>query len=215
MITVAMVDDHKLLRNGLSSFIRNNPDFEVLFEADNGIDLQQKIKQHPLPNVILMDINMPLMDGYSTTQWLFQNYKEVKVIALSMYDSEECIIRMLRCGAKGYILKDAEPSELLRAMDEVHRHGFYYSPMVAHHLIHIINNTETDPKQVPAKLLSERELELLHFMASEMTYKEIADKMFLSPKTVEGYREKICEKLQVKTRVGLVMYAIRNGIVKL
>lgn len=215
MITVAMVDDHKLLRNGLSSFIRNNPDFEVLFEADNGIDLQQKIKEHPLPNVILMDINMPLMDGYSATQWLFQNYKEVKVIALSMYDSEECIIRMLRCGAKGYILKDAEPSELLRAMDEVHRHGFYYSPMVAHHLIHIINNTETDPKQVPAKLLSEREMELLHFMASEMTYKEIADKMFLSPKTVEGYREKICEKLQVKTRVGLVMYAIRNGIVKL
>lgn len=215
MITVALIDDHKLLRNGLSSFIRNNPDFDVLFEADNGIDMQQQLEKHPLPNVILMDINMPLMDGYSATQWLFQHHKQVKVIALSMYDSEECIIRMLRCGARGYILKDAEPSELLRAMHEVQRHGFYYSPMVSQHLIHIINNTETDPRLVPAKLLSEREMELLHLMASEMTYKEIADKMFLSPKTVEGYREKICEKLQVKTRVGLVMYAIRNGIVKL
>lgn len=215
MISVALIDDHKLLRNGLSSFIGNTPGFKVLFEADNGIDMQQQLKEHPLPDVILMDINMPLMDGYSATQWLFLHHKQVKVIALSMYDSEECIIRMLRCGARGYILKDAEPSELLKAMDEVYRHGFYYSPMVSQHLIHIINKTETDPKQVPAKLLSERELELLHLMASEMTYKEIADKMFLSPKTVEGYREKICEKLQVKTRVGLVMYAIRNGIVKL
>ena len=211
-IKVALVDDHKLLRNGLSNFIKSTPDFEVLFEADNGIDLQDKIKGKTLPDVVLMDINMPLMDGYDATQWLYQNHPSIKVIALSMYDSEECIIRMLRRGAKGYLLKDTEPAELIKAIIETKTNGYYYTPMVAKQISLMINDSEVEQKN--ASILTDRELELLQLMASEMTYKEIADKMCLSPKTVENHREKICEKLQVKTRVGLVMYAMKNGLIK-
>lgn len=212
IIAVALVDDHKLLRNGLSNFIKSNPDFNVVFEADNGADLQEKIKAAALPDVVLMDINMPLMDGYDATEWLYKHYPSVKVIALSMYDSEECIIRMLRRGAKGYLLKDTEPSELIKAIRETKQNGYYYTPMVARQISLLINDKENEQKN--ASVLSEREMELLQYMASEMTYKEIADKMNLSPKTVENHREKICEKLQIKTRVGLVMYAMKNGIVK-
>lgn len=212
MISVALVDDHKLLRSGLSNFIKTNPEFRVLFEADNGLDLQEKMKAKDHPDVILMDINMPLMDGYDATRWLHTRHPQVKVIALSMYDGEECIIRMLRCGARGYLLKDTEPAELTKAIQETHLNGFYYTPMVSRHIAHLIHDTETDKKTTTA--LTERELELLQYMASELTYKEIADKMFLSPKTIEGHRERICDKLQIKTRVGLVMYAIKNGIVK-
>jgi DNA-binding NarL/FixJ family response regulator len=211
-IYVALVDDHRLLRNGLSNFIKSTPNFEVLFEADNGVDLQGKIKANTLPDVVLMDINMPLMDGYDATLWLYQNYPSVKVIALSMYDSEECIIRMLRRGAKGYLLKDTEPAELIKAIIETKQNGYYYTPMVAKQISLMINDTEVEQKS--ATVLTEREMELLQLMASEMTYKEIADKMCLSPKTVENHREKICEKLQVKTRVGLVMYAMKNGLIK-
>jgi len=211
-ISVALVDDHKLLRNGLSNFIKSNPDFKVVFEADNGIDLQEKIQTQALPDVVLMDINMPLMDGYDATEWLYKHHPAVKVIALSMYDSEECIIRMLRRGAKGYLLKDSEPSELIKAIQETKENGYYYTPMVARQISLLINDKENEQKNALA--LSEREMELLQYMASEMTYKEIADKMNLSPKTVENHREKICEKLQIKTRVGLVMYAMKNGIVK-
>lgn len=214
MISVALVDDHKLLRSGLSNFIKTNPEFRVLFEADNGLELQEKMKSvDNIPDVILMDINMPLMDGYEATRWLHVYHPSVKVIALSMYDGEECIIRMLRSGARGYLLKDTEPAELTRAIQEAYQNGFYYTPMVTKHIASLINDTESDRKSTPT--LTDREIELLQFMASELTYKEIADQMFLSPKTIEGHRERMCEKLQIKTRVGLVMYAIKNGIVKI
>lgn len=210
--SVALVDDHRLLRTGLSNFIKTNAEFEVVFEADNGLDLQEKMQQHPAPDVVLMDINMPLMDGYDATRWLHKTHPEVKVITLSMYDEEACIIRMLRCGARGYLLKDSEPAELTRAIKETRQHGFYYTPLVTRHIAGMLrDNDEGKKAQVN---LSERETELLQFMASELTYKEIAEKMFLSPKTIEGYREKLCEKLQLKTRVGLVVYAIKNGIVR-
>lgn len=212
MITVALVDDHRLLRSGLSNFIKTSPDMEVLFEADNGVEMQDRIAARGKPDVILMDINMPLMDGYDATRWLHGYHPDIRVIALSMYDGEECIIRMLRCGARGYLLKDAEPAELIRAIRETHQNGFYYTPVVSKHIAHILHESEQDKKS--SNSLTEREIELLQFMASELTYKEIADKMFLSPKTIEGHREKICDKLQIKTRVGLVMYAMKNGIVK-
>lgn len=211
MISVALIDDHKLLRSGLSNFIKNSLGFTVLFEADNGKDMQEKISPAIIPDIILMDINMPIMDGYLSTQWIYKNHPQTKVIALSMYDSEDCIIRMLRCGARGYLLKDVEPSELLRALEEVHKNGFYYSALVSRHVVHLINKNEDDPN-APVTL-TPKEIELLQLMASELTYKEIADKMFISHKTVDGYREKIGEKLQIKTRVGMVMYAIKNGIV--
>jgi two-component system, NarL family, invasion response regulator UvrY len=213
-ILVALADDHVLLRNGLANLIRSFDQYEIVFEADNGKDFIQKLSTHPTPQLVLMDINMPEMDGYDTALWLKKNHPDVKVLALSMYDNENAIIRMLKNGAKGYILKDIDPLEFKTALDALVRKGFYYSELVTGKLIHAVNNLD-EPDQ-PIKnitALNEREIDFLKYACTEMTYKEIADKMFLSPRTIDGYRDALFEKLNCKTRVGLVMYAIKNGIV--
>jgi two-component system, NarL family, invasion response regulator UvrY len=211
-IKVALADDHVLLRNGLAGLINSFDEYTVVFEADNGNDLQKKIQKENAPDLVLMDINMPAMDGFATAQWLRQNYPLIKVLALSMYDNENSIIRMFKAGAKGYILKDSEPSELKAALDSIMQKGYYYSELVTGKLIHSINKSEEDKGN--SWQLNDREIEFLKYAATEMTYKEIADKMFLSPRTIDGYRDALFEKLNLKTRVGLVMYAIKNGIVQ-
>ena len=213
MAKIALVDDHSLLRMGLASLVESQGN-TVLFEADDGKEFIKKLDGQDLPHIVLMDINMPEMDGFETTQWLRQNHPGVHVLALSMYDNETSIIRMLKCGAKGYILKDSEPAELKTAIDDIISKGFYYSDLVSGKLMHAINklDDETDDLKnlVP---LNDRETDFLKYACTEMTYKEIADKMFVSPRTIDGYRDALFEKLHVKTRVGLVMYAIKNGIV--
>jgi len=213
-IKVALVDDHILLRNGLANLVRGFDNYEVLFEANNGTHFIEQLKDDTVPDIVLMDINMPDMDGYETAQWLKKNHPDVKVLALSMYDNENAIIRMLKNGARGYILKDTDPKEFRTALDDLVRKGFYYSELVTGKLIHAVNNLD-EPEQNLKNLinLSEREIDFLKLACTEMTYKEIADKMFVSPRTVDGYRDALFEKLNLKTRVGLVMYAIRNGIV--
>ncbi|RXK59808.1 response regulator transcription factor [Lacibacter luteus] len=213
-IKVALADDHVLLRNGLAAVVGSFGDYAVLFQADNGKHFQQQIKEHGEPDIVLMDINMPEMDGYATSQWLKEHYPLVQVIALSMYDNENAIIKMFKAGAKGYILKDSEPPELKRALDSVREKGFYYSEMVTGRLIHTINKMdEANAPKNEVNGLNDREVEFLRHACTEMTYKEIAEKMFLSPRTIDGYRDALFEKLELKTRVGLVMYAIKNGIV--
>jgi two-component system invasion response regulator UvrY len=210
---VVLVDDHVLLRNGLASHINSLDGYHVIFEAGNGNDFIKKLGTLSIPDIVLMDINMPVMDGYETTNWLKQNHPEIKVLALSMYDNEQSIIRMLKCGAKGYILKDIEPAEFRAALDSLVSKGFYYSEMVTGKLIHAVNNLdETGQKMKSPMNLNEREVEFLKLACTEKTYKEIADVMFLSPRTIDGYRDALFERLNVKTRVGLVLYAIRNGI---
>ena len=211
---VAVVDDHILLRNGLANLIRSFDQYDVIFEADNGKDFLSKLDKNALPDIVLMDINMPEMDGYETALWIKRNHPDVKVLALSMYDNENAIIRMLKSGAKGYILKDIDPSEFRVALDALLRKGYYYSELVTGKLIHAVNHLD-EPDQ-PIKnitTLNDREIDFLKYACSEMTYKEIADKMYLSPRTIDGYRDAPFEKLNCKTRVGLVMYAIKNGIV--
>jgi DNA-binding NarL/FixJ family response regulator len=213
---VAVADDHVLLRRGLANLIRSLDEYDVAFEADNGKDFIEKLNAEMLPQIVLMDINMPEMDGYDTTLWIKKNHPEIKVLSLSMYDDEQSIIRMLKCGAKGYILKDIEPTEFKKALDELVRKGFYYSEIVSGKLIHAINSFDEPEKKIKKFLpLTDREIEFLKSVCTEMTYKEIADKMFLSARTIDGYRNDLFEKLNVKTRVGLVMYAIKNGIVSL
>lgn len=213
---IALVDDHSLLRNGLASLITSFGDFNILFEADNGKDMQQKIMAGNLPDLVLLDINMPEMDGHESASWLLANHPEVRVLALSMYDDEQSIIKMLRAGARGYILKDSDPAELRNALEAVAQKGFYYSELVTGRLVHVIQRLDVENNDVrPFTSLNEREVEFLKLACTEMTYKEIADKMYLSPRTIDGYRDALFEKLKLKTRVGLVIYAIRNGIVKL
>jgi len=214
-IKVALADDHILLRNGLAGLVKSFDDYTVLFEADNGQHLTEQIADKGVPDLVLLDINMPLKDGFETARWLRDNHPEVRVMALSMLDNEQSIIRMLRQGAKGYILKDTHPREFKTALDTVMQKGFYYSEMVTVKLINAVNNLDTAADEVTTLVkLTEKEIEFLKLACTEMTYKEIADKMNLSPRTIDGYRDALFEKLKVRTRVGLVMYAIKNDIVR-
>lgn len=215
MVKVALADDHILLRNGLAGLINGFDGYTVLVEANNGQDLINTLDTNNLPELVLLDINMPVKDGFETALWLKQNHPDIKVLALSMYDNEPSIIKMLRNGAKGYLLKDTAPKEFKTALDAVMSKGFYYSEMVTGKLIHAVNNMDEPQQQKnPFSKLNEKETEFLKLTCTEMTYKEIADKMFLSPRTIDGYRDALFEKLNVKTRVGLVMYAIKTGLVQ-
>ena len=211
MAVLVLVDDHVLLRKGLSSLV-TDLGHSVSFEADNGLDFMAKIDVESLPEVVLMDINMPEKDGFETTQWLKTNHPSVKVLALSMLDNEHSIIRMLKSGAKGYILKDSEPAELQAAIDAVMNKGYYYSDLVSGKLINAINNMD-DSGDMPATKLTDREISFLKLVCSDHSYKEIADQMFVSPRTIDGYRDALFAKLNVKTRVGLVIYAVKHGVI--
>ena len=212
---IVLVDDHVLLRKGLADLVRNLG-YEVLYEANNGKEFCEKLKSNnDHPQLVLLDINMPQMDGYETSLWLKRNYPEIKILALSMHDDENAVIRMLKNGARGYILKDTEPSELKMAIDAILKKGFYYSEMVTGRLVHSIAGIDDESHSSQQILhLTEREIEFLKLTCTEMTYKEIADKMYLSPRTVDGYRDTLFQKLEIKTRTGLVIYAIKNGIVQ-
>lgn len=212
MAKIVLVDDHVLLRNGLASII-SSLGHTVMFEADNGKDFICKLKTDDLPEMVLLDINMPEMDGYETCRWLTQHHPDIKVLALSMYDNESAVISMIKEGAKGYLLKDSDPRQLNAALLDVEKKGYYYSDMVSGKLIHALNQQEHENNTKKSVGLSSRELDFLKLSCSELTYKEIADKMCVSPRTVDGYRDALFEKLNIKTRVGLAIYAIKNGIV--
>lgn len=213
---IAIVDDHALFRKGLVMLINLFPNYRVLFDAINGIDFISQINSDNLPDIVLMDISMPEMDGYATTQWIQKNFPQIKVLALSTMDAETAIIKMIKNGAKGYILKDADPAELKLAFDEVLSLGYFYNEFITRKVLHSVNLLIDDKNSTGTFVkLSEREIDFLKLACTELTYKEIADKMFVSVRTVEGYRDTLCEKLDLKTRVGLAIYAIKNGVVVL
>ena len=214
MQTVVLVDDHVLLRNGLANLIESFGDYKVLFEADNGEHFISKLNPNNIPDIVLMDISMPLMDGFETSFWIKKNYPNIKILVLSMLDDEAPIIKMFKAGASGYILKDCDPSELKTALHAVETKGYYYTEMITGKLIHSINSSDGAIIFKGASL-NEKEKEFLRLACTELTYKEIAEKMYLSPRTVDGYRIELFEKLDVKTRIGLVIFAIKNGLVKL
>jgi DNA-binding NarL/FixJ family response regulator len=212
--SVAIVNDHILLRNGLANLIRGLETYAILFEANNGKDFIKQLQPRYLPDVVLHDINTPERDGYETALWLKRNYPGIKILALSQYDNEHSIIRMMRNGSKGYILKDIDPLQFRRALDSLLRKGFYYSELISGKLIHAVSQLdESDEALKSIVSLNAREIDFLKLVCSEMTYKEIAEKMFLSARTIDGYRDALFEKLNVKSRVGLVLFAIKNNIV--
>jgi two-component system, NarL family, invasion response regulator UvrY len=212
-LSIALVDDHVMLRNGLASLINDMNGFNVVLEADNGkVFIETLMQEKIVPDIVLLDINMPVMDGFTTAAWINENLPAAKTLVLSMFDDEQSIIKMLRLGAKGYVLKDGEPTELANALHDVSTKGYHYTDLVNGKLVHAINYMPNGV-EVKKDKLTERETEFLKRCCSEMTYKEIAQIMCLSVRTVEGYRDQLFLKLDIKTRVGLVMYAIKNKMV--
>lgn len=211
--TIAVVDDHLLFAKSLTSLIESFKDYKVSFHATNGRHFVECIEQYGAPDIVLLDINMPIMSGIETMEWLNDNFPEQKALALSMDDSEETIIKMLRLGAKGYLLKDIHPKIFESALNDVIFKGFYYSDKITNKLLDTIDRKEKGDADDGIKL-KDREIEFLKLACTEMTYKEIAMEMFLSPKTVDGYRESLFDKLEVKSRIGLVLYGIKHKYIE-
>lgn len=210
MIQIALADDHTILRKGVAEILSKFDDMEVTMQAANGKELIEKLSAtSALPDICIVDINMPEMNGYETASEIRKHWPHVKILALSMYDTELNIIKMLRNGANGYVLKDSDPEDLHVAITRICKDGFYHSELVTGRMLNIL----FDPSGKMNTEINDRELTFLKFCSTELTYKEIADQMCLSPRTIDGYRENLFKKLNVTTRTGLAMYAIKAGIV--
>ncbi|MES3017331.1 MAG: response regulator transcription factor [Bacteroidota bacterium] len=212
MYYVTLIDDHELIRQGLSSLINSFSNFRVLFEAGNGREFIQKLKPSALPDLVLMDVTMPDMNGYETCNWLRVNHPSIKVIALSVMDDEDAIIKMLKSGAKGYLLKNTNPAELQSAMESVVEKGYHFNDLVSNKVIKSINDAGKPEHEKSDIHLTEREITFLKLACTERSYKEIGLEMNVSSRTVETFRDNLFAKLDLKTRVGLVLYAIKKKI---
>jgi len=212
-IKLGIVDDHKIFRNGLKATLEDCEDFDLVLEASNGKELMGLLTTQT-PDVLLMDIKMPEMDGIQTASVVHQHYKNIKILALSMFNEDKYIVDMMKAGASGYLLKNAEPEEIIEAVSTVHNKGFYFNEHLSITLIkQLMGNDHSESLTQNKADLNEREIEVLKLVCQECSNQEIADKIFLSVRTVEGYRARLFEKTGSKNLVGLVIYAIKRGII--
>jgi len=213
-IKIAFVDDHTLLREALASVVDAYEHFHVILKAADGKELMDKLTEGNIPDLIILDVNMPGIDGYDTAKWLQKNFPKIHVLILTMYDSELPMIRLLQSGVKGFLKKDIHPSELRNAIETTMSTGFYYSGYSSSKLVNLLKNGDSNIPLINNINLTENEMKFLELASTELTYKQIAGKLKISPRTVENYRDSLFSKLDIKSRVGLVMFAIRNGVVK-
>ncbi|HEX6172278.1 MAG TPA: response regulator transcription factor [Chitinophagaceae bacterium] len=215
LIKVALADDHILLRNALASLIDRFENCKVVMQVSNGKELSIAISKDNLPDVVLLDLNMPEMNGFETATWLRDHYPSIHVLMLTMYDSELTLIRLLQAGVKGFLKKDIHPNELKYAIHAVIEHGYYYSHNATGKLLNLFRINAASTSILDKSLLTEVEIKFLQLSSSELTYKEIAQEMKLNPRGVDNLRDNLFTKLEVKSRVGLAMYAIRHGLVNI
>ena len=209
---LALIDDHAMFRKALASYIAGYDNYSVLYEAGSGKELLSFLKdsknQHP--DIVLLDIRMPEMDGFAVAEFLKNNYPLIKILALSSDDDGRTISRIVRNGAKGFISKNLGPEDLLEALNVLMKGDFYLSQSHLNEMVQAMhNNNDLTPENIQ---LTEKEKEFLTWACSELTYKDIADKMFVSTRTIEDYRDTIYKKLGVHTRQELVLYAVRNDL---
>lgn len=211
---IAIADDHLLIAKAISSIVEGFNDFEVLYEVENGKVLQEKFKiPKNIPDIVLLDISMPVMDGFATAAWLRETHPEVLIMALSVQDDDESLIKMIKAGARGYLHKNVHPAELEKALQTLVSKGMYYPDWATSRVfLKLAGNDDKDAAMDIS--ITEREKEFLQYACTELTYKEIGEKMFCSPRTVESYRDALFEKLNIKTRVALALFAVKVGLYK-
>lgn len=212
-ITIALADDHILLRNALGDLINTFDGFKVIFLAGNGNELIDFTIKSQVPDIVLLDLSMPEKDGYETAVWFKDNQPDVHVLMLTMYNTEATLIRLLQAGVKGFLKKDVHPAELKFALQSLKQSGYYYSHNTTGKLVNLFRNS--NETEIQKKILTEQEIHFLKMAASDLTYKEIALEIGLNPRAVDNMRDHLFEKLDVKSRVGLAMFAIRHGLVRL
>lgn len=213
--SVFLADDHVLLRDALANLIGSFAEFQVIGAAQNGKELIHRVSNGPKPDLVVLDLNMPEMDGYQTAAWLHEHHPEIRLLILTMYDSEIALIRLLQMGVKGFLKKDINPQELRNAMLSIINNGFYYAHDTTGKLAGLFKRRAEEARSVDRSLLTPVEIEFLRLASTELTYKEIADSMKLSPRAVDNFRDALFDKLDVKSRVGLAIYSVKNGIVNL
>lgn len=217
-IKIILADDEALFRKGIAFILQREKNFEILFEASNGAELIDylNLNELDLPDIILMDLKMPTVNGVEATKFIHRRYPQIKIIALTSYDSKPFIANMVQVGAASYMVKNATPKEMLFTINEVMDKGFYYNDNV----MQVVNeNMILEQKKSKTNLdedyLTNREIEILRLICSQMSTNEIADKLFISPRTVEGHRNNLLLKTDSKNVAGLVVYAIQNKIISL
>jgi DNA-binding NarL/FixJ family response regulator len=213
-IRVVIADDHEIFREGLQGLIKKQADMELVGEAENGKRLVE-ITDELLPDVVMTDIKMPLVDGIQATQIISEKFPQVSVIALSMFDDENLIVDMLEAGAKGYLIKNAHKHEIIAAIKTVYNQEYYFCNHSSMKLAKLIGKSRFSfHKDFSRQEFSDNEKEVIKMICEELSTKEIASRLNLSSRTIDGYRERILEKMNVKNSAGIAVYAIKHGLYK-
>jgi DNA-binding NarL/FixJ family response regulator len=211
-IKIAIADDYKIFRDGLKVGLGADENFDVMLEADNGEELLEALS-NSAPDVVIMDLKMPVMDGMEATKQIRKHYPDIKVLVVTMYDDDKFIIHLMEIGANGYLLKNAEPEEICKAIYCVTENGYYFNDLVNKALLKkLVIKNQIKPSFNQDVELTERELEVLKMICEEKTAAEIGKEIFLSPRSVEGIRQRLIEKVGVRNMAGLVMFAVKSGI---
>jgi two-component system invasion response regulator UvrY len=211
-LKIALVDDHTVLINALADMINKWDGFHAIFTASNGMDMQEKIKKFGRPDIIILDLNMPVMDGYQSCTWMKKNHPDVLILVLTMFDSEIPLIRLLQQGVKGFIKKDIHPDELKIALTTMKEEGYYYPVQTVGKMVNLFQLNRLNKRELEIKSLNPLEIEFLHLVCTELTYKEIALRLNLSPKTIDALRDQLFIRFDVKSRIGLALYSVKNGL---
>lgn len=215
MIRLALVDDHDLFREGMVEIIHKMAEIELVFEASNGKSLLEKLTSQQV-DVILMDLEMEEMDGIESTEQVLAMYPEIKIIVLTMHSQERMITYLMECGAHGYLLKNTGKKELETAIHEVYKEGYYFNHQTSKAMLSSLKRkSKAKPSFNIMSSLTSRELEVLQLICKDYSTQEIADALYLSPRTVEGHRQSLLLKFQVKNTIGLIIKAIQENVIVL
>ena len=208
--SVVVVDDHKLLSQAIGEMVNSFDSFKLLYTCKNGKEITEKFSksQKNIPNIVLVDVNTPIINGVEITEWIVKHHPDIKIMALSDENVNDTVLKMLKAGAVGCLLKNAEKRKLEKALLEMMNNGFYH----AKNMTNLLLTSVSERNRRNRVSFKDNEMKFMKLACSELTYKEIAAKMFLSPKTIDGYRDSLFTKLNIRNRVGLVIYAIKNKI---